>query len=157
MYVAASGTHKQMKHVCSCAGLLHVRKLPGIGALSAKVPEVCRLALCSDAVYALHLKSWPGMPRLSKEANLACDTVAHLCACTTFYMLGASGQRHEATQLALQVARFVVRHRRRKLGIEAVDIDPDAEARLDAATRGSGSAAAMLCGGPAKADKPFDF
>ena len=57
----------------------------------------------------------------------------------------------------LQVTRFVVRHKRRRLGIEAVDIDPDAEARLDAAAGFSGSAAAMLCGGPPKADKPFDF
>ncbi len=60
----------------------------------------------------------------------------------------------------MQVSRFVVRHRRRKLGIEPVDIDPDAEARLDAAagsSGGGGSASAMLCGGPPKADKPFDF
>ncbi len=60
----------------------------------------------------------------------------------------------------MQVSRFVVRHRRRKLGIEPVDIDPDAEARLDAASGpygGGGTAAAMLCGGPPKADKPFDF
>ena len=52
-----------------------------------------------------------------------------------------------------------MRHRRRKLGIEPVDIDPDAEARLDAAAgfSGSGSAAAMLCGGPPNAIKALDF
>jgi elongator complex protein 4 len=58
---------------------------------------------------------------------------------------------------APQVARFVVRHKRRRLGIEPVDIDPDAEARLDAVAGSGGFAAAMLCGGPPRADKPFDF
>lgn len=58
------------------------------------------------------------------------------------------------------VARFIVRHKRRRLGIEVVDVDPDAEARLNAAAAGdgrSGSAVAALCGGPPKADKPYDF
>ena len=58
------------------------------------------------------------------------------------------------------IACFVVRHKRRRLAIEPVEIDPDAEARLDAAAGGGGSggsAAAALCGGPPKADKPYDF
>ena len=58
------------------------------------------------------------------------------------------------------VARFIVRHKRRRLGIEPVDVDPDAEARLEAAAASGGrvsSAAAALCGGPPKADKPYDF
>ena len=41
---------------CSCAGLLHVRKLPGLGALSAKLPEVRAPRRCRRVdVYVLSL------------------------------------------------------------------------------------------------------
>lgn len=51
------------------------------------------------------------------------------------------------------VTLFIIRHKRRRLAIQAVQIDPDAEA----GETDSKSAAAALCGGPPKADKPFDF
>jgi elongator complex protein 4 len=68
------------------AGLLHLRKLPSLGAAAAPVPEV-----------ALHL----------------------------------------------------VRHKRRRLAITPVEIDPEAElADAEAASGAGKTAAAVLCGGP---------
>ena len=57
------------------------------------------------------------------------------------------------------ISMYLVRHMRRRLAIEAVQVDPDAEADL-AATAGAASgapAAASACGGPAGAPKAFDF
>ncbi|KAL0050026.1 hypothetical protein WJX82_003004 [Trebouxia sp. C0006] len=51
------------------------------------------------------------------------------------------------------VTLFIIRHKRRRLAIQAIQIDPDTEA----GETDSNSAAAALCGGPPKADKPFDF
>ena len=48
-----------------------------------------------------------------------------------------------------EVPLFTLRHRRRRLAIEAFLLDPDAES-------GPGSAAA-LCGGPPKAASHLDF
>ncbi|DBA85372.1 TPA: hypothetical protein ACH3X2_006051 [Trebouxia sp. C0005] len=53
----------------------------------------------------------------------------------------------------LDITLFIIRHKRRRLAIQAVQIDPDAEA----GETDPKSAAATLCGGPPKADKPFDF
>ncbi|KAL0026942.1 hypothetical protein WJX79_001211 [Trebouxia sp. C0005] len=53
----------------------------------------------------------------------------------------------------LDITLFIIRHKRRRLAIQAIQIDPDAEA----GETDPKSAAATLCGGPPKADKPFDF
>ncbi|KAK9825219.1 hypothetical protein WJX74_000929 [Apatococcus lobatus] len=57
------------------------------------------------------------------------------------------------------VPLYLVRHKRRRLAIEAVEVDPDAEAALAAASGApsGGPAAALACGGPAGAPKAFDF
>lgn len=54
--------------------------------------------------------------------------------------------RDEASMATLQL-------RTTYLALQAVQIDPDAEA----GETDPKSAAAALCGGPPKADKPFDF
>ncbi|DBA95005.1 TPA: hypothetical protein ACH3X1_002526 [Trebouxia sp. C0004] len=51
------------------------------------------------------------------------------------------------------VTLFIIRHKRRRLAIQAVQIDPDA----GAGETDTKSAAAALCGGPPKAETPFDF
>lgn len=58
-----------------------------------------------------------------------------------------------------EVALHLVRHKRRRLSITPVEIDPDAELVDAEAASGAGkSVAAVLCGGPAKADsKALDF
>ncbi len=71
--------------------------------------------------------------------------------------LGMLGPRLPDSQL------YVIRHLRRKISITAVEIDPDAEAGGKAADAGSsggagaGSAAKLMCGGPAGASKSIDF
>ncbi|KAK9866712.1 hypothetical protein WJX84_000603 [Apatococcus fuscideae] len=57
------------------------------------------------------------------------------------------------------VPLYLVRHKRRRLAIEAVEVDPDAEAALAAAPGAvpGSSAAALACGGPAGAPKAMDF
>ena len=78
----------------SCCGLLHVRKLPGLGAFARPTPEAPLLLL---------------------------------------------------------------RHRRTRLAIEELQIDPDAEAAEAAASGGRLPSAGLCGGGPAGAASALDF
>lgn len=57
-----------------------------------------------------------------------------------------------------EVPLHLVRHRRRRLAITPVEIDPEAElAEAEAASGAGRSVAAALCGGPPAAAKAVDF
>lgn len=59
---------------------------------------------------------------------------------------------------APEVALHLIRHRRRRLAISPVEIDPEAElAEAEAASGAGRSVASVLCGGPPAADRAVDF
>ncbi len=59
---------------------------------------------------------------------------------------------------APEVALHLIRHRRRRLAISPVEIDPEAElAEAEAASGAGRSVASVLCGGPPAADRAIDF
>ncbi|KAK9909878.1 hypothetical protein WJX75_008871 [Coccomyxa subellipsoidea] len=52
---------------------------------------------------------------------------------------------------------YLLRHRRRRLAIEQLQVDPDAEAAEAERATGKSSAAGLLCSGPPAASKALDF
>jgi hypothetical protein len=59
-----------------------------------------------------------------------------------------------------QAPLHLIRHKRTRLALQPFEVDPDAEAALAAADGNASNpqAAALLCGGPPKADnKALDF
>lgn len=82
-----------------------------------------------------------------------------LCSCVALLHVRKLPGLNAFARPTPNVPLYLVRHKRRKLAIEAVEVDPDAEAALAAAAGvpGGGTAAALACGGPAGAPKAFDF
>lgn len=118
------------------AGLLHLRKLPALGAPAAPVPET-----------TLFLVRW---------ACLAgCCRGCHVLLCKG--RVGSQGRSAEKDPLTEIRYTLLCRHRRRRLSITPVEVDPDAEAAAAASGGGGRSAAGQLCGGPPSAAKAMDF
>lgn len=101
--------------------------------------DVMRMQHIADAVIALApAEEGSDMLRLATDA----PTIAGLLRLVKVPSLGAM------VAATPKVSLYFVRHKRRKLAITAVEVDPDAEAAEEAGA-GGGSAASVLCGGPA--------
>ena len=56
-----------------------------------------------------------------------------------------------------QMDVHVIRHKRRRLAIEVLQVDPEAEAAEAERANKKSSAAGLLCSGPPAANTPLDF
>ncbi|KAL3163286.1 hypothetical protein ABBQ32_009681 [Trebouxia sp. C0010 RCD-2024] len=129
---------KAMIRESRCAAMLSFPAGLYSSSLTARLAHLCDTVIGLEAV-----RDDSDIVRLIPEPASCCGLL-HLQKLPSLNALGPP---------IPDITLFIIRHKRRRLAIQAVQIDPDAEAG-EAETK---SAAAALCGAPPKAETAFDF
>ncbi|BDA42805.1 Elongator complex protein 4 [Coccomyxa sp. Obi] len=107
-----------------------------------------RLQYMCDAVIVLEaFREDSGIARLVSDASSCCG----LLRVRRLPALNTLSRPLPSSEL------YLLRHRRRRLAIEQLQVDPDAEAAEAEHASGKSSAAGLLCSGPPAAAKILDF
>ncbi|EIE24544.1 hypothetical protein COCSUDRAFT_40910 [Coccomyxa subellipsoidea C-169] len=133
---------KALVRAAKCAACISVPA--GVLRESAAV----RLQHMCDAVIVLEaFRDDSGIARMVSDASSCCGLmrVRRLPALNTLSRPLPAAELH------------LLRHRRRRLAIEQLQVDPDAEAAEAEHASGKSSAAGLLCSGPPAATKALDF
>ncbi|KAL4434654.1 hypothetical protein ABPG77_002777 [Micractinium sp. CCAP 211/92] len=148
----AGGGASVLRALLQLKGLVRDRRCVAMVSVPAALfspSDLARMQHVADGVIALEsVADGADIVRLAPDAA----SVAGLLHLRKLPALGT------AAPPAPEVALHLIRHKRRRLAITPVEIDPDAEMADSEAASGLGrSVASVLCGGPPKASKLIDF
>ncbi|CAK0742405.1 hypothetical protein CVIRNUC_001394 [Coccomyxa viridis] len=109
---------------------------------------VARLELLGDAVIVLEaVREDSGIARMISDGNSCCGLLR----------VQKSWQSSKGAKALPQADVHVIRHKRRRLAIEVLQVDPDAEAAEAERANKKSITASLLCSGPPQANTPLDF